>query len=1789
MRSLFLFFLFAILPLLADPKDSFSLAVTEGEPDAFVDDCVSAITGDLYLKETDALIQACVPLRMPRQYLSGDGKGTLAGWSFINHLSVTYKGGEKEHKITIQEPNGSTFVFKCSAEEVIGHFRKKKHPPKFRPPSAGETPGLTNTSQENISGHSNLKNASVRLEDSGRYLLVYCSDQTTRSYKVHHHHKHFKDVFKREESRKLKYLLETETLPSGHKIAYDYDHEDRLKTVSTTNPNGKKTYASASFYYHHKDKDKIPNVDVILSDGRSLHYRYQEKSGDSFLLKCVGSPECPEENILYHGRDHHSGNLVSRISLPDLRYYDVEYYREGHNDVGGVDIKVKDKHDPRFLRVKELKAPVGEDHNPYVTHRFFYAPDERYTDVRDVNNMLTRYHYSPSMRLETIAHFGQGDVLSYKETFEWSDSDLKCRSLYDAANLLIFSRRFHYDDRGNVLKEELSGDLSGQGKSETYKIKRDYSEDGRDLLLKEEQNGKTTLYTYLPNTNLLSAKYICEKDQIKIRSFYDYNGDNVLIREIQDDGTGFDKRDFSGVKTRLIKVITPMPGGSFVDMPQIIEEKYWDGVREVDLKKTVYSYTTGGRIETQSIYDAKGELRYTLKNTYDSLGRLETETNAIGQVATHTYDGAGNKKTVSAASGKRKSLMEYDCSNRLKEVKEIGLDGITHITQYKYDGKHNKTACIDSFGNMTRYVPDPFGNVIETHLPKTLDEQGNEISPVLLSTYDCAGREITHTDAKGYVTKKRYNARSQLTYIQHPDGFEEHFIFNLDGTLRMHVDAEGYMTSHTYDVFGRCKSTTDPRGEITTYTYDSLHLISTQDAEGYITTYTYDGAGRKIAEEKNKERIEYTYDELNRLHSVKTDDLICFTEYDLLNRVIEERQEDIKGNLLSKVTYDYDEAGNKKSITRSIMGEECQEQFEYDSFDRLILHTDALGYQTTIEYDENHKNNLGQRVLLKITTDALGQKTFETFDSLGRKLSTEIQNSRGATCSLEEKYYDRNNNLCRQVSTIFPQKALIETQWRYDNRNRLSVLNEPLGKTTTYTYTPRGYLDQTIKPDRVILKRDYDPNGNLEKLASSDGSIAYNFKYNALNQLTSTADLTNNTTTVRTFDPKGRVLTEKLANNLNLTNSYDLQGRRTKLTLPHNNCIIYTYDAIHLREVSRHDASETALYTHIYEEYDLSHHLLSQQLISNLGVVTYSISPLGKREAIDCSFFSQHVVSYDPVGNITALATQSQTTTYTYDDLYQLTQENGPLSHSYAYDSHFNRLQKDDQTYVLNALNQLSNVEYDANGNPRLAVDAKYTYDALDRLTCIETPSQRFVFTYDSFHRRLTKTIYEQTHGVWQCINQYFYFYDGQNEIGSTDANGKITQLRVLGDTSHAEIGAAIAMELEGRAYAPIHDLLGNVISLISLNGSVAESYRYDSFGNHISTSHLNNPWRFASKRLDETGLIYYGRRYLDPITGRWITPDPLGFEGGINLYAFVQNNPLMHLDLYGLSINSNPPPVAPPMVTTKMVSPQPVSTKQIAQATSPTPSVSSSSSGNSKQSILKNYSIGTLEGMGHCGIALAGGVADLGQLFSAPFYFLTGQWDTWGNHWDMLQNSHAYLHSSWQQQMQNLLPVNQRLSYYHHIANTSQSVFNGGLLGITAVPSLALRSMQSAVTLGSKTAVQATQLNRFHQAASGLSETGQNNIRILRGWAKSKGWEKLPNSSGAPETWGNFNQAKNKFDWHLKIKPEASFREGLQADSNIPRASARLEEGIYTNPFTGEVGGIKIGGHIPLETLYYK
>ena len=192
----------------------------------------------------------------------------------------------------------------------------------------------------------------------------------------------------------------------------------------------------------------------------------------------------------------------------------------------------------------------------------------------------------------------------------------------------------------------------------------------------------------------------------------------------------------------------------------------------------------------------------------------------------------------------------------------------------------------------------------------------------------------------------------------------------------------------------------------------------------------------------------------------------------------------------------------------------------------------------------------------------------------------------------------------------------------------------------------------------------------------------------------------------------------------------------------------------------------------------------------------------------------------------------------------------------------------------------------------------------MDRLISVANDSEQVSYTYDELNRRLSKKVASSSQQTEER-----YLYAGQDEIGACDPQGNITQLRVLGIGRGAEIGAAIAIELNGQAFAPIHDHNGNVASLLDNVGNVFETYRYSAFGeeqiydtNNAPIDASINPWRFSSKRFDpETGFINFGRRYYSPSIGRFVTADPIGYEAGPNLYAYVLNNPLTHLDLYGL------------------------------------------------------------------------------------------------------------------------------------------------------------------------------------------------------------------------------------------------------------------------------------------------
>jgi len=90
---------------------------------------------------------------------------------------------------------------------------------------------------------------------------------------------------------------------------------------------------------------------------------------------------------------------------------------------------------------------------------------------------------------------------------------------------------------------------------------------------------------------------------------------------------------------------------------------------------------------------------------------------------------------------------------------------------------------------------------------------------------------------------------------------------------------------------------------------------------------------------------------------------------------------------------------------------------------------------------------------------------------------------------------------------------------------------------------------------------------------------------------------------------------------------------------------------------------------------------------------------------------------------------------------------------------------------------------------------------------------------------------------------------------------------------------------------------------LTNASGTAAATYAYDAFGNLLATTGtLANPFRYTGREFDaETGLHFYRARYYDSTLGRFISSDPIEFNGGANFYVYTGNRPLIRIDPSGL------------------------------------------------------------------------------------------------------------------------------------------------------------------------------------------------------------------------------------------------------------------------------------------------
>uniref|UniRef100_UPI001B802595 RHS repeat-associated core domain-containing protein n=1 Tax=Desulfobulbus elongatus TaxID=53332 RepID=UPI001B802595 len=108
----------------------------------------------------------------------------------------------------------------------------------------------------------------------------------------------------------------------------------------------------------------------------------------------------------------------------------------------------------------------------------------------------------------------------------------------------------------------------------------------------------------------------------------------------------------------------------------------------------------------------------------------------------------------------------------------------------------------------------------------------------------------------------------------------------------------------------------------------------------------------------------------------------------------------------------------------------------------------------------------------------------------------------------------------------------------------------------------------------------------------------------------------------------------------------------------------------------------------------------------------------------------------------------------------------------------------------------------------------------------------------------------------------------------------------------------------DGSMYYYHTDHLGTPLRLTDASGTVVWAADYQPFGKAtLLVNTVENNLRFLGQYFDaETGLHYNWHRYYDPDIGRYLSADPIGLEAGVNVYAYVNNDPVNKIDPWGLA-----------------------------------------------------------------------------------------------------------------------------------------------------------------------------------------------------------------------------------------------------------------------------------------------
>ena len=864
---------------------------------------------------------------------------------------------------------------------------------------------------------------------------------------------------------------------------------------------------------------------------------------------------------------------------------------------------------------------------------------------------------------------------------------------------------------------------------------------------------------------------------------------------------------------------------------------------------------------------------FTTTYTYDARGNMLSNTSPTGAELNHTYDAAGNLLSMTDENGLVLSSFTYDAGGRrLSETDPFGTMTFTHgangllDTLTDEDGV-NATFDYDAAGNITSYQRDG--------LTATF-------------TYDGLGRESTIEYDDGVTLNYEYDFGTDWDVAEGSTVPRMERSFTTTGKEESITQADGSTVQWAYDAAGRVIAEVGPLGGRTEFGYDAGgRLVSETDPLGNVTTYEKDGNGRILAIVNGAgDRREMTYypDGRERTTTNGTGDTWSFaytpttvTTTGPLGRVMV-TEANSQGLVTRMVNADgTDQTWTYLVSTALLDGDNSptsvtdeagrQRNFTYDVAGRLIGATDLANVAATYAYGDEGIETItdAENDVISFFYNARGDVETVTFGDGSQKSIAytpasdvaSVTLGSGASRTLAYDAIGRLTQDSRSTGEVF--------DFTWDLNGNLLTASDSLGVATS-TYDATDNATSFTSSSGETLSYVYDAAGRIARQTLSDiaGGLTplTDYEYDGAGRIDRIVDDSVGETTM-TYDAAGRLDSLQMANGI--TTSYQYDARDQVLSITHENGVGTVISSVQYVRNAGGEPSRITWQDGSYVDiaYDAANRVTEEAFFDSSAVQTRLIQ-----------------YEYDLVGNRTASIVDGVRTDNSYGAGHRILSATGGVPQTYTYDI-------DGRTATID----------------RAGLDATLVYNFAGQITSIDLPGDTITYRYDGAGRRIEAADSGSTRRFLKMAGIGGNY---ENPQAVLDDSANVLQRYVYaGDQPLARTGG-------GSTRYYLTDAMGSVIGITDDTGNLVGSVKYDAFGGQVETSgdvslpaDAGGDFRFHGQWQEAaTGLYYKRAREYDPVTGRFLSPDPAEPElyepESLNRYLFASANPYVFSDPTG-------------------------------------------------------------------------------------------------------------------------------------------------------------------------------------------------------------------------------------------------------------------------------------------------